>query len=78
MASVITESLDGRLLTISLNRPERRNAAELCEALLDALRRAQYDSQVGAVLLRGEGGTFCVGGDVKGFAAGTGADIPTV
>jgi 2-(1,2-epoxy-1,2-dihydrophenyl)acetyl-CoA isomerase len=80
VASVITESLDGRLLTISLNRPERRNAlsAELCEALLDALRRAQYDRQVGAVLLRGEGGTFCVGGDVKGFASGAGSDIPTV
>ena len=80
MASVLTENSDGRLLTISLNRPERRNAlsAELCAELLDALQRAQYDPQVGAILLRGEGGTFCVGGDVKGFAAGTGSDIPTV
>jgi 2-(1,2-epoxy-1,2-dihydrophenyl)acetyl-CoA isomerase len=78
--SVLTESLDDRLLTISFNRPERRNAlnAEMCEGLLDALRRAQDNPQVGAVLLRGEGGTFCVGGDVKGFAAGTGSDIPTV
>ena len=43
LASVITDSLDGRLLTISLNRPDRRNAlsAELCEALLDALSKKQ-------------------------------------
>ena len=80
MAKMLTESLDGRLLTLSLNRPERRNAlnAEMCEALLDALRRAQYNPDVGAVLLRGEGGTFCVGGDVKAFASGAGGDLPVV
>lgn len=72
MASVLTETREGRLLTLSFNRPERRNALspEVGEAMLVALRQAQDDPDVGAVLLRGEGGTFCVGGDVKSFAAG--------
>lgn len=80
MTPLLTETRQDRLLILSLNRPDRRNAlnAELCQGLLDALRRAQDDSDVGAVLLRGEGGTFCVGGDVKGFAAGVGHDLPTV
>lgn len=72
MTSILTDHRDGRLLTLSFNRPERRNALspELGEALVAALRKAADDDAVGAVLLRGEGGTFCVGGDVKSFAAG--------
>jgi len=66
---VIAEQDDG-LLTVVLNRPERRNAlnAELCSQLVDVLQRAAQSSDVRAVLLKGAGGTFCVGGDVKAMA----------
>ena len=38
--------------------------------LLDAARRAAEDHEVRTVLLKGAGGTFCVGGDVKSMAEG--------
>ncbi|MDB5576326.1 MAG: putative enoyl-CoA hydratase [Bradyrhizobium sp.] len=67
----VLESLDRGLLTISLNIPERRNAlnTETALLLLAAVERAAVDTGVRAVLLRGAGGTFCVGGDVKGMGA---------
>jgi enoyl-CoA hydratase/carnithine racemase len=60
---------DGRLLTVSFNRPERLNAVggDLHEEFTEILARAGGDETVGAILLRGEGRAFCVGGDVKGF-----------
>jgi 2-(1,2-epoxy-1,2-dihydrophenyl)acetyl-CoA isomerase len=66
---VITD-LEAGLLTIVLNRPERRNALspELCGQLVDALERAARSSEVRAVLVKGAGGAFCVGGDVKAMA----------
>jgi 2-(1,2-epoxy-1,2-dihydrophenyl)acetyl-CoA isomerase len=69
-SKLVVEQLDDGLLTIVLNRPERRNAlnAELCGLLVEALERAAGSSEVRAVLLRGAGGTFCVGGDVKAMA----------
>jgi 2-(1,2-epoxy-1,2-dihydrophenyl)acetyl-CoA isomerase len=74
MAEVLIETLDDGLLTLTLNRPERRNALnpEILEALLDATRRAASDPAVAAVMLTGAGGSFCVGGDVKAMAAGEG------
>jgi len=60
---------DGRLLTVSFNRPDRLNAigGGFHEEFVEILGRAGDDDSVGAVLLRGEGRAFCVGGDVKGF-----------
>ena len=67
---LVIEQLDDGLLTIVMNRPDRRNAlnAELCGLLVEALQRAARASEVRAVLLKGAGGTFCVGGDVKAMA----------
>ncbi|HEY6623327.1 MAG: enoyl-CoA hydratase/isomerase family protein [Acidimicrobiales bacterium] len=63
---------DGRLLTLSFNRPERRNAVggglhEDLDALIALVRK---DDSVGAVLLRGEGQAFCAGGDIKEMSSG--------
>lgn len=76
--SEIVETLEDGLLTVTLNRPEKRNALsmELCAGLLEAVKRAQDDDAVRAVLLKGAGESFCVGGDVKAMAAGTFADTP--
>lgn len=68
----VVEFLDhGRWAEIVLNRPERRNAINgpLGEALAAAIKRADADDGVQAVLLRGADGAFCSGLDLKAFNA---------
>lgn len=51
---------------IAINRPEKRNAfrPETIQQLIDALHRAQFDRDVGVVILTGAGHeAFCSGGD---------------
>jgi 2-(1,2-epoxy-1,2-dihydrophenyl)acetyl-CoA isomerase len=62
--------LDGAVATITLNRPQARNAltAELKAALLGALRQAASSSQVRAVLITGAGQAFCAGQDLREHA----------
>ena len=69
---IVLQNLDHGLLTITMNRPDRRNALnpEMTAGLVAAARRAAEDHEVRAVLIKGAGGTFCVGGDVKSMAAG--------
>jgi 2-(1,2-epoxy-1,2-dihydrophenyl)acetyl-CoA isomerase len=58
--------LRDRVARITLNRPDAGNALDL--ELATALREAAEglrDSDVGAVVLTGAGGAFCVGGDLK-------------
>jgi 2-(1,2-epoxy-1,2-dihydrophenyl)acetyl-CoA isomerase len=74
---VIAEVEDG-VLTVTLNRPERRNA--LSPLMFDGLERALDDAEtaadVGCVVLTGAGGAFCSGGDVKGMAESHGSPGP--
>jgi 2-(1,2-epoxy-1,2-dihydrophenyl)acetyl-CoA isomerase len=69
---LVLQHLESGLLTITMNRPDRRNALnpDMTRGLVEAARRAMEDTEVRAVLLRGAGGTFCVGGDVKSMAEG--------
>src|SRR5258706_11554018 len=72
MNDIVLQKLDSGLLTITMNRPDRRNALnpDMTRGLVEAARRAAEDHEVRAVLLKGAGGTFCVGGDVKSMAEG--------
>lgn len=72
MNDMVLQKLEGGLLTITMNRPERKNAlnSEMVAGLVEAARRAADDPEVRAVLFKGAGGSFCVGGDVKSMAAG--------
>ena len=74
----IRSEVDEGVMTITLNRPERRNAmsAAMLKGLVASLSDAETASDVGAVLLTGAGGAFCAGGDVKGMAeaGGEGGD----
>jgi 2-(1,2-epoxy-1,2-dihydrophenyl)acetyl-CoA isomerase len=76
----VTESvrwdLDGAVATITLNRPQARNAltAELKTALLGALRQAASSAGVRAVLITGAGQAFCAGQDLREHAGLLGAD----
>ena len=65
----LRSSLAGGVLTLTLNRPERRNAIdpELRDDLRAALDEAALDSTVVGVVLTGAGGDFCAGGDVERF-----------
>ena len=59
-------SREGRLLRLTLDRPEKRNALNgaLCRELLAALEEGDRDPGVGAILLRGAGKSFCAGMDL--------------
>src|SRR5215472_881064 len=74
---MVLQQLESGLLTIAMNRPDRRNALnpDMTRGLVEASRRAAEDHDVRAVLLKGAGGTFCVGGDVKSMAEGR-ASLP--
>lgn len=58
------------VLHVTLNRPDVRNAMNLdmVRDLGDALASAEADGGVRAVVLRGAGGNFCSGGDIRDFA----------
>ena len=59
-------SADGRVATITLNRPERRNPLtfDSYAELRDLFRALRLASDVRAVVITGAGGNFCSGGDV--------------
>ena len=59
-------SLDGKVATITLNRPERKNPLtfESYAELRDTFRALAYETAVKAVVITGAGGNFCSGGDV--------------
>lgn len=69
--SDLLASLDQGVLTLTLNRPESRNAitAAMADALAAQLAAAERDPEVKCVVLTGAGRGFCAGGDVKGMAA---------
>jgi 2-(1,2-epoxy-1,2-dihydrophenyl)acetyl-CoA isomerase len=56
---------------VTLNRPQAGNAVdlEMAKELMAVSLRCENDPNVRAVLLSGAGNRFCVGGDVKAFAA---------
>jgi 2-(1,2-epoxy-1,2-dihydrophenyl)acetyl-CoA isomerase len=64
-------TLEEGVLTLTLNRPEARNAmsAQMTEALATQLHLAERNSEVRCIVLTGAGKGFCAGGDVKGMAA---------
>ncbi|MCA6106567.1 enoyl-CoA hydratase family protein [Bradyrhizobium cenepequi] len=57
---------DARVATITLNRPDKKNPLtfQSYEELRDLFRDLAYASDVRAIVLTGEGGNFCSGGDV--------------
>lgn len=71
---LLTEK-DGAILTITLNAPERRNPISdlpMVDALCDALKAADTDPEIHAVVLTGAGKAFSSGGDVKKMVPGAG------
>jgi 2-(1,2-epoxy-1,2-dihydrophenyl)acetyl-CoA isomerase len=71
MTDHLIETIDGGVATLTMNRPDARNAmsGEMMQAMHEALPRLAADKSVRCVVLTGAGGAFCAGGDVKGFAS---------
>jgi len=63
--------LDGRVATITLNRPDKLNAFTrlMRDELIDAFGRADADDEVRAVIVTGAGRAFCAGADLSEGAA---------
>lgn len=69
--AVLTEQR-GRVLLITLNRPDARNAinADVANGLWAAVERLNEDAGLTAGVLTGAGGGFCAGMDLKAFLGG--------
>lgn len=67
---------DGHVLTLTMNRPEARNAlsAEMVVRLTDAWAQINEDPTIRVAILTGSGGHFSSGADLKAMAGGYGDD----
>ncbi|MFK7734273.1 MAG: crotonase/enoyl-CoA hydratase family protein [Pseudomonadales bacterium] len=74
--SVLVDITNG-IMTITMNRPEARNAinGDTARGIAAALDQLDQDDSVRVGILTGAGGTFCSGMDLKGFLTG---DLPSV
>ena len=70
-SSLLLTSIAGGVLTLTLNRPDKRNAlnTELIDLLHQSLERADLDGEVRAVVLKGAGKDFCAGADLDELLA---------
>ncbi|MEK7266329.1 MAG: crotonase/enoyl-CoA hydratase family protein [Pseudomonadota bacterium] len=73
---ILTE-IDGPIFTVTINRPERRNAVDrsCADALVKAFRAFDADRDLSVAILTGNGGEFCAGADLKAIAEGNGNRI---
>ena len=67
--AILTERR-GRVLIITMNRPEAKNAinGDLSNGLWAAIQELNTDPALTAAVLTGSGGAFCSGMDLKAFA----------
>ncbi|KYG67878.1 3-hxdroxyacyl-CoA dehydrogenase [Bdellovibrio bacteriovorus] len=66
--------LSGHILWLTLDNVDQSNAIslEMVDSLTRVLRHADFDPQVRVIVIKGEGSTFCAGGDVKAMQNKTG------
>src|SRR3990172_7400025 len=66
--------IDANVATVTLNRPDRLNAISgpMLVSFSQALRDADADNNVRAIIITGAGRGFCAGLDLKDLTAGTG------
>jgi enoyl-CoA hydratase/carnithine racemase len=75
MTEPLLQSRDGAVLTLTLNRPEKRNPISdmaMIDALCAAMEAADADMDVRCVILTGAGSAFSSGGDIAKMKAGEG------
>jgi enoyl-CoA hydratase/carnithine racemase len=82
MTTEILVARENGVLTITIDRPARKNALTpaMYQAMVDALATAQEDATVRAVLIRGHAEGFTAGNDIEDFLKSppTGSDSPVL
>lgn len=71
MSEHVLSEKSGGVLTLTLNRPEKKNALtrDMYQALGDAIDQAEFDREVRCVLIQANGDMFTAGNDLTDFAA---------
>lgn len=71
MSNPVLRQIENGVLTLTINRPERRNALDIATylGLAEAIRDAGSDTRVRAIVLTGAGDHFTAGNDLKDFQA---------
>jgi enoyl-CoA hydratase len=74
---VLVDVTDG-VMTITINRPEAKNAINkaVAEGIAAAMDKLDSDNSIRVAFITGAGGTFCAGMDLKGFLRGERPSIP--
>ncbi|UXA19623.1 crotonase/enoyl-CoA hydratase family protein [Mycobacterium sp. SMC-4] len=77
MSDEVLRDRRGRVLIITINRPEARNAFNLAVAqgLADAMDELDDSADLSVAIITGAGGNFCAGMDLKAFLAG---EVPAI
>src|SRR5687767_14597863 len=77
MSDPVLVERDGAVVTLTLNRPDVRNAmtAELTEAFSDSVAALRGDPEMRALVVTGAGRAFCAGGDLSWINPGPGASV---
>jgi len=72
MSDEVLVDVDDGIMTVTLNRPEAKNAANRAVAvgIADAMDKLDADDSIRVAILTGAGGTFCAGMDLKAFVSG--------
>lgn len=80
MTANLEISREQRVLRVTLNRPEKRNAltSDMCRDIADAAEAADDDDSVGAIILDAKGAVFCAGMDLDEAAAPNAAEQTAV
>jgi enoyl-CoA hydratase/carnithine racemase len=73
MTTVRVDKTDGEIWTVTIDRPEVRNAVDgpTARALADAFRAFDADATARVAILTGAGGHFCAGADLRAVASGS-------
>ena len=71
MSDRVLMSLEAGVLTLTLNRPDKRNAldAAVLDGLAEGLARAELEAGIRVVAIRGAGRDFCAGADLEELLA---------
>ena len=80
MSEHVHVALEQGVLTVTLARPDKKNAITqtMYAVLAEATERAKTDPDVRVILFRAEGDSFCAGNDIADFIAiGSGPSQPT-
>src|SRR5512139_1693391 len=72
MASEVLVDVTDGVMTITINRPEAKNAINkaVAEGIAAAMDKLDSDNSIRVAIITGAGGTFCAGMDLKAFVTG--------